>query len=133
MSTVERNYFPAWFDRIQSKYMNPVVRRIAPYLPGFAVIGHQGRKSGKVYSTPVNAFRAGGSLYVAMGHGRTDWIRNTLAAGEADAHYAFRRFRLVNPRVVARGEAPTDAPLVARLAARSLPLFVADLEAGGIK
>ncbi|GAB2533318.1 nitroreductase family deazaflavin-dependent oxidoreductase [Nocardia heshunensis] len=126
MSTVERNYFPAWFDRFQSKYMNRAVRPIAPYLPGFAVIGHQGRKSGKAYSTPVNAFRADGKLFVAMGHGRTDWIRNTLAAGEGDARYAFRRFRLVNPRVIARGEAGAEYPLVARIAGRSLPLFVAD-------
>ncbi|MGW4249141.1 nitroreductase family deazaflavin-dependent oxidoreductase [Nocardia sp. NPDC004722] len=128
MSTVERNYFPAWVDRIQSRYMNPVVRRIAPYLPGFAVITHRGRKSGKPYSTPVNAFRGGNTLYVAMGHGRTDWIRNTLAAGEAEAHHTFRQFHLTNPRVIPRGEVSANAPLIARLSGRTLPLFAADLE-----
>ncbi|BEK87879.1 nitroreductase [Nocardia seriolae] len=109
--------------------MNPVVRPVAPFLPGFAVIEHVGRRSGQPYATPVNAFRVGGRLYVAMGHGRTDWIRNTLAAGEAGARYAFRHYRLVNPRVVGRGEAGSEFPLAARIAARRLPLFVADVAA----
>ncbi|MEC3918839.1 nitroreductase family deazaflavin-dependent oxidoreductase [Nocardia sp. CDC160] len=124
MDTVERNMFPAWFDRLQVKYMNPVVRKLGPYLPGFAVIQHRGRKSGRAFSTPVNAFRVDGTLYVAMGHGRTDWIKNILAAGEAETTYAFRRYRLVNPRVIPRGE--TALPGLARFMARRLPLFAAD-------
>ncbi|MTE13219.1 nitroreductase family deazaflavin-dependent oxidoreductase [Nocardia aurantiaca] len=128
MTTDERTMFPAWFDRLQARYMNPVVRPLAPYLPGFAVIEHRGRKSGRPYSTPVNAFRFDGKLCVVMGHGRTDWIRNVLAAGEADVVRASRRHKLVNPRIVARGEAGPDLPLPARLAARRLPLFMADIQ-----
>ncbi|MVU83299.1 nitroreductase family deazaflavin-dependent oxidoreductase [Nocardia sp. ET3-3] len=127
MTTVERNMFPAWFDRLQVKYMNPVVRHLAPYLPGFAVIEHRGRKSGREFATPVNAFRGNGKLVVAMGHGRTDWIRNLLAADGGSTRTAFRRYRLTNPRVIARGEAGSDLPFAARLAGRNLPLFVADI------
>ncbi|WP_433561414.1 nitroreductase family deazaflavin-dependent oxidoreductase [Nocardia sp. CA-151230] len=130
MPTTEPNMFPAWLDRLQVRYMNPVVRPLAPYLPGFAVIEHRGRRSGRAYSTPVNAFRFDGSLYVVMGHGRTDWIRNVLAAGEAATSYTFRHYRLVNPRVVGRGEAGPEFPFLARIAARRLPLFVADIASG---
>ncbi|WP_040815255.1 nitroreductase family deazaflavin-dependent oxidoreductase [Nocardia concava] len=128
MTTAERNHFPAWFDRFQSRYMNPVVRKLGPYLPGFAVIEHRGRKSGRAFSTPVNAFRANGTLYVAMGHGRTDWIKNILAAGEAETIYAFRTYRLTNPRVIPRGEADPSLPRLVRIMARRLPLFAADTE-----
>ncbi|GAB0103119.1 nitroreductase family deazaflavin-dependent oxidoreductase [Nocardia sp. JMUB6875] len=128
MTTVEQNMFPAWFDRLQARYMNPVVRKIGPYLPGFAVIQHRGRKSGRVFTTPVNAFRAKGTLYVAMGHGRTDWIKNILAAGEAETTYAFRQYRLTNPRIIARGESDPGLPRLARLMSRRLPLFAADTE-----
>jgi hypothetical protein len=36
--------FPAWIDRLPMKYMNPVMRRVARYLPTFAVVNHRGRK-----------------------------------------------------------------------------------------
>ena len=46
--------FPAWLDRWQMKYMNPVVRRVARYLPTFAVVKHRGRKSGTPFEPPVS-------------------------------------------------------------------------------
>jgi hypothetical protein len=53
--------FPPWLDRLQMKYMNPGVRRLAPHLPWFAVLKHRGRKSGKSYETVVNGIAAGTS------------------------------------------------------------------------
>ncbi|MFI1913711.1 nitroreductase family deazaflavin-dependent oxidoreductase [Nocardia sp. NPDC020380] len=130
MSTTDHpvSIFPAWFDRFQNKYMNPAIRPLAPYLPGFAVLEHHGRKSGRPFATPVNAFRSGDKFYVALGHGRTDWVKNILAAGEADTRSAFRRYHLVNPRVVDRESAGPGLPLAARVAGRRLELFVADIE-----
>jgi deazaflavin-dependent oxidoreductase (nitroreductase family) len=106
--------------------MNPLVRPLAPYLPWFAVVEHRGRKSGRTYSTPVNAFRFGNSLCVGLGHGRTDWVKNVLAAEEAEVRMLGRRHRIVNPRIVDREEAGPGLPLAARVAGARVQLFLAD-------
>src|ERR1700737_3598764 len=36
---------------------NRITSRFAPRLPGFGILTHVGRKSGRVYRTPVNVFR----------------------------------------------------------------------------
>ncbi len=129
MTTIDRgkSIFPEWLDRLQLRYMNPVMRQLAPYLPGFAVIEHRGRKSGRAYATPVNGFQHRGTFYVALGHGRTDWAKNVAAAGEADVRRLGRRLHLVHPRIVNREDEGPGLPLTARLAGRRLLLFVADI------
>jgi hypothetical protein len=66
--------FPAWVDRIQIKYMNPVVRRVARFLPTFAVVKHRGRKSGRQYETVVNVYRKRRVLAILLGHAKADWV-----------------------------------------------------------
>ncbi len=34
--------------------LNRLTRRLAPWLPGFGVVVHRGRRSGREYHTPVN-------------------------------------------------------------------------------
>ena len=48
---------PPWLDRIQIKYMNPVIKPLAGRLPGLSVITHRGRTSGQPYETVVTAYR----------------------------------------------------------------------------
>jgi deazaflavin-dependent oxidoreductase (nitroreductase family) len=119
--------FPPWFERLQVKYMNPVVRRATPYLPGFATVKHRGRNSGKPYETVVNAYRKGNVLAVALAHGKTDWVKNVLAAGEADVHLFRSDVHITNPRLVAAGAADEQVPSIARLQGRRVGLFVADI------
>jgi hypothetical protein len=38
--------------------LNKVTRRVAPWMPGLGVVVHRGRRSGRVYQTPVNVFAA---------------------------------------------------------------------------
>jgi hypothetical protein len=40
--------------------LNRVTRHIAPWLPGFGVVVHRGRRSGRIYRTPVNVFATEG-------------------------------------------------------------------------
>lgn len=75
--------FPLWLERLQVKYINRALKPIARYLPGTATIEHRGRKSGKPYQTIVTAYRKDGVLAIALAHGKTDWVKNVLAAGEA--------------------------------------------------
>ncbi|MFC9997517.1 nitroreductase family deazaflavin-dependent oxidoreductase [Nocardia sp. NPDC127526] len=129
MAAVDRgpHVFPAGLSRLQNRYFNPLVRPLAPYLPGFALLEHRGRKSGTPYTTPVNVVPARGIFIVVLGHGVTDWARNILAAGEAEARTTFRRVRLVDPRIVDPADPDPSLPLLARAAGRGLRLFVADI------
>ncbi|HSY92008.1 MAG TPA: nitroreductase family deazaflavin-dependent oxidoreductase [Candidatus Binatus sp.] len=42
----------------------------------------RGRKSGKLYSTPVDLLELDGKRYLVAPRGRTQWVRNAEAAGE---------------------------------------------------
>src|SRR5438552_17971933 len=42
----------------------------------------RGRKTGKLYSTPINLLELQGKRYLVAPRGRTQWVRNAEAAGE---------------------------------------------------
>ncbi len=119
--------FPPWLGRLQIKYMNPVVRPVARYLPGFSIIEHRGRKSGKPYETIVTAYVKGNVLAIALGHGKADWVKNVLVSGEADVHFIRRDAHITNPRILPVGSEGDGLPWMARLLGRWEPVFVADI------
>lgn len=119
--------FPAWTDRFQIKYMNPVVKPLSRFLPGTSVITHRGRKSGKRYETPVTTYRKGGMLAIALGHGRTDWVKNVMAAGEADVRLFRRELHLVNPRILPADSGDTSLPFLLRVQNRKVAVLVTDI------
>lgn len=120
--------FPVWFENFQIKYINPMVRPIARYMPGVAVIKHRGRKSGTVYETVVSAYRQDKVLAILLAHGKTNWVKNVLAAGEADIHVARQDLHLVNPRVLPAGTDDPSLPRIARAGTRrGVGVFVADI------
>ena len=119
--------YPPAFERLQIKYMNPMVKRLSRFMPGVATIKHRGRKSGKAYETVVTPFRKGNTLAVVLGHGKTDWVKNVLAAGEADVLFGKRTVHIVNPRIVPAGGDAEGLPFAARLQARKMGVLVADI------
>ena len=119
--------FPVAVENFQVKYFNPVIKPVARYLPGMATIKHRGRKSGKPYETVVTAYRKGKVLAIALGHGKTDWVKNVLAAGEADVHFIRRDVHIVNPRILPAGSSAEGLPFMARLQARKIGVLVADI------
>ncbi len=42
----------------------------------------RGRKSGRLYSTPINLVEIGGKRFLVAPRGQTQWVRNAEAAGE---------------------------------------------------
>lgn len=42
----------------------------------------RGRKSGRIYSTPINLLELEGKRFLVAPRGRTQWVRNAEAAGE---------------------------------------------------
>lgn len=119
--------FPVWAENVQVKYVNPMIKPFARYLPGLATIKHRGRKSGKTYETIVTAYSTGSLLAIALAHGKTDRMKNVLAAGEADVHFARRDVHLANPRILPAGSSADGLPFMARVQARKMAIFVADI------
>ena len=119
--------FPVWFENFQIKYFNPMVRPFARYLPGFSVIKHRGRTSGKPYETIVTAYRKGNVLAIALAHGKTNWVKNVLAAGEADLHFIRKDVHLINPRVLPAGSESAGLPFLAKRQVGRVGMFVADI------
>jgi deazaflavin-dependent oxidoreductase (nitroreductase family) len=120
--------YPAWFESIQVKYLNPALKPIVRFLPGTATIEHRGRKSGKQYKTIVTTYRKGNTLAIALAHGKTDWVKNVLAAGQADLRYARREVHIVNPRILPAGSDDGEGlPRLARVQLSRMAVFVADI------
>jgi deazaflavin-dependent oxidoreductase (nitroreductase family) len=119
--------FPVWFENLMVKHVNPMIKPFARYLPGMATIKHRGRTSGKTYETIVTAYRKGNVLTIALAHGKTDWVKNVLAAGEADLHFIRRDVHIVNPRILPPGSSADGLPLMARVQAGRVGVFVADI------
>ena len=77
---------------------NRVTARFAGRFPGFGIIHHHGRKSGKRYSTPVCVFRTGHGYIVALTYGpNTDWVKNVLASGGSTLEVRGRKVELTAP------------------------------------
>jgi deazaflavin-dependent oxidoreductase (nitroreductase family) len=51
-------------------------------LPHMRVLEVRGRKSGKLYSLPVDLLSEGDKLYLVAPRGETEWVRNAVVAGE---------------------------------------------------
>ena len=56
----------------------------------------RGRKSGKIYSTPIDLLEINGKRFLVAPRGRTQWVRNAESAGEVTLKKGSRRlqFRL---------------------------------------
>jgi deazaflavin-dependent oxidoreductase (nitroreductase family) len=119
--------FPPWLERLQIKYINPAMTPIARHLPTVAVIRHTGRKSGKRYETPVSPLRKGNLVAIGLLHGKTNWVRNVLAAGEADIHLGSKDVHLVNPRVIEKGGDTAGLPRAAQAVNKRAGVFVAEI------
>ncbi len=113
--------------RFNKRINNPIQRRYAWLLPPWAIIVHRGRRSGRRYRTPVDAFRRGDTLAVVILYGeRSDWVQNVLA-GDASVVRGGRTYALREARLTA----PEDPalPLTARLFGRlSGKLLIARLD-----
>ncbi|HEX3647160.1 MAG TPA: nitroreductase family deazaflavin-dependent oxidoreductase [Pseudonocardiaceae bacterium] len=122
--------------RAIARFNRRVTNRVLPFgvlhLPGFALIVHTGRKSGKTYRTPVNMFRTDTGYRIALTYGpESDWVRNVLAAGGCDAVVRGTVIHLTGP-VIRHDPKRGGMPAVARpvLAAVGVSDFL-DLESAG--
>jgi hypothetical protein len=66
-------------------------------------------------------------LAILLGHGNADWVKNVVAAGEADVRLFGRDLRITNPRIVPAGTGAEGLPLIVRLGGRRVGVLVADI------
>lgn len=91
---------PLVVGKLNRAGLNHLTRPLMRYLPGFAVVHHRGRRSGRGYQTPVNLFRVGDRLVIALTYGRhTDWVRNVVAAGGCTIQTRGKLVRCEQPRL----------------------------------
>jgi deazaflavin-dependent oxidoreductase (nitroreductase family) len=80
--------------------INPITRLFAGRLPTFAILTNVGRRSGRIYRTPINVFRRGDHYVFALTYGSdVDWLKNILAAGRCEMRTRGRDIQLVEPEV----------------------------------
>ena len=90
-----------WLARINIAFTNRITSLFAGWLPGFGILMHVGRKSGKVYRTPVNVFRASNGFIIALTYSsHSEWVKNALAAGGCELRTRGQKYRLSAPKVV---------------------------------
>src|ERR1700758_4728879 len=94
-----------WLARINIAFTNRITGLFAGWLPGFGILTHVGRKSGKVYRTPVNVFRAPNGFVIALTYSsQSEWVKNVLAAGGCELKTRGKKHQLSRPKV---GGVPT--------------------------
>src|SRR5919198_236048 len=67
-----------------ARAVNPVLVRLAGagLIPLWGLVRHRGRRSGRVYATPVAVLRTDDGFLIPLPFGEgTDWARNLLSAG----------------------------------------------------
>jgi deazaflavin-dependent oxidoreductase (nitroreductase family) len=81
---------------------HPITRR----LMRFAVLKHTGRRSGRVYATPVSARPTATGFVVPLTFGeKAGWYRNVLAANGCVIEWKGVEYRLVDPQMISQAEA----------------------------
>jgi deazaflavin-dependent oxidoreductase (nitroreductase family) len=108
-----------WVAAFNLAVTNRITGRFADRLPGFGIVTHVGRKSGKVYRTPVNVFRAPEGFLIALTYGReSEWVRNVIAAGGCKLETRGVQYQLSSPTIVhdpTRRRFPIPVRIVLRL------------------
>lgn len=112
---------PRALARLNRYVTNPIQRLWAGWLPGYGIIEHVGRRSGRTYQTPLMAFGTTGGFVVLLTYGPDcDWVRNLTAAGEATLKHRRKQYRVTAPRVLTGADGqqllPPPVRLISRLA-----------------
>jgi deazaflavin-dependent oxidoreductase (nitroreductase family) len=108
-----------WLAKINIVLTNRITSLFAGWLPGFGILTHIGRKSGKLYRTPVNVFGAPNGFVVALTYSsQSEWVKNVLAAGGCELKTRGKKYQLSAPKVVrdpTRRQFPFPVRLVLKL------------------
>jgi deazaflavin-dependent oxidoreductase (nitroreductase family) len=108
-----------WVAAFNRAFLNRITGLFAARLPGFGILTHAGRKSGRAYRTPVNVFRAPDGFLIALTYGRdSEWVKNVQAAGRCKIETRRIVYDLRSPTIIhdpTRQQFPLPVRLILRL------------------
>jgi deazaflavin-dependent oxidoreductase (nitroreductase family) len=108
-----------WLAKINIAFTNRITGLFSGWLPGFGILTHVGRKSGRVHRTPVNVFRAPNGFVIALTYSsQSEWVKNVLTAGGCELKTRGKEYHLSSPKVVrdrSRRRFPFPVRLVLRI------------------
>lgn len=97
---------PQRLARFNRLVTNPIQRLWAGWAPTMGILEHVGRRSGRVYRTPLTVFGTAEGVAILLTYGPDrDWLRNLTAAGGGRLRRHGRSFTVRDPQVVTRAEA----------------------------
>jgi deazaflavin-dependent oxidoreductase (nitroreductase family) len=89
--------------RAITRALNPIVRALAGRLglPLFVVVRHRGRKSGRMFATPVTTRMIAGGFIIPLTFGEgADWFQNLRAANTGAIKWNGVVHPITNPKIV---------------------------------
>jgi deazaflavin-dependent oxidoreductase (nitroreductase family) len=91
--------------KFNKKVTNPILGSLAGKKYFYAsLVKHTGRRSGKVYATPVLARRIENGFAFVLPYGMdVDWYQNIIATGTCRLISNGEEFSLINPKLVEAG------------------------------
>ena len=90
-----------WLAKFNIAVTNRITVLFGGWLPGFGILTHVGRKSGKVYKTSLNVFRAPNGFIISLTYSsQCEWVKNVLAAGGCELKTRGKKYLLSSPKVV---------------------------------
>lgn len=94
---------PAWIAQVNKRIFNPMELRRGQR----PVLVHTGRTSGTTYRTPLDAHPVEGGyvFFINYGAGKSDWVKNVMASGEATLVLGDREVALTTPRILSEAQA----------------------------
>ena len=108
-------HIPRFMRNVNRVLTNPILGTVAWLVPPLAVVHHVGRKTGRLYRTPVVAFCSDAGFVIPMTYGRdVDWARNIVRARGCELERTGRRVVLLNPRIVGFDRARRRLPATLR-------------------
>lgn len=111
---------PPSVARFNKRWTNWAIEPLVRRTDGFAVVGHQGRRTGRWYESPVKVFEVGDRLAIVLTYGSgCDWCRNVLAGG-AELRIDGEASPIIDARVLPIRELSASLPRWLRLAVRPL-------------
>jgi deazaflavin-dependent oxidoreductase (nitroreductase family) len=104
-----------WVAKFNLAVTNRITGVFAGRLPGFGILTHVGRKSGKVYRMPINVFREPGGFIIALTYSsQAEWVKNVLAAGRCELQTRGKNYQLTSP-ILGRDSSRRRFPVLVRV------------------
>ncbi len=100
---------------------NPMVVRFAPHVPFYVVLEHRGRRSGRVFRTPLAGIRVERGFLLPLAFGeKAHWVLNLRHDSGGVVEWRGRRIAVSDPEVITWNEGKSSVP---RLQRRLAPIF----------